>query len=144
MKPHLPQLDPVNLHARLPQVIHHALIISNMRRRLPRQRQILHLRNLRQPPRWLRLIDARSSCRRIRLVIHGLELAGGVGGRVVGDARVGEAPGAVGGAANGAGGVAGVGLEGDGGGLEVDVAGYEVGALVAEEDGVDGADGVAD
>lgn len=57
---------------------------------------------------------------------------------------IGEAPWTVGGAANGAGGVAVVALEGDRGRFEIDVGGEEVGALVAEKDEVDGADGVAE
>lgn len=144
MNPNIAKLDPLNLHASLAQIIHHALIIRYMWRRLPGQGQILHLRNLGQLPGRLRLIDARSPRRGVRLVAHRLEIARGVGRRIVRDAGVGEAPWTIGRAAYGAGGVARVGLEGDGGGFEVDVAGYEVGTLVAEEDGMDGADGVAD
>ena len=90
------------------------------------------------------MIDTRPARRGIRLIVHGFEVAGGVGGRVVGDAGVGEAPGAVGRAADRAGGVAGVGLKGDVARFEVDVGGDEVGALVADEEGVESADGVAE
>jgi len=144
MNPNFTKLNPLHLHARRAQVIHHALIVRYMWRRLSRQRHILHLRNLGQLPGRLRLIDARSLRRGIRFVVHCLEVARGISRRIVCYAGVGEAPRTIGRAAYGAGGVPGVGLEGDGGGFNVDVAGYEVGTLVAEEDGMDGADGVAD
>lgn len=144
LNPDLAQLDPLGLDARLPQVIDHALVVRDVRRRLPRQRHVLDLCDLRQLPRRRRLVDARPPTRRVGLVVHGLEVGGGVGGRIVGDGRVGKTPGTIRGAADGAGGVAGVGLEGDGGRLEVDVAGDERGARVAEQDRVQGADGVAD
>lgn len=130
--PDLAQFDPLGLHACLPQIIDNALIVRDVRRRLPRQRHVLDFRNLRQAPRWLRLVDAGPERWRVGIVVHGPEFGGGGGGGIVGDGRIREAPGAVGGSANRAGGVAGVGLEGDGGGLEVDVAGDKGGAVVAE------------
>ncbi len=122
---------------------HQALIVRYMWRRLSGQRQILHLRNLWQLPGRLRLVNARSPRWGVCLIVHCSEVARGVGRRIVRDAGIDETPWTIGRAPYGAG-VAGLGLEGDGGGFEVDVAGYEIGTRVAEEDEMDGADGVAD
>lgn len=144
LDPNLPQLNPINLHARLPQILHHTSIVRDMRTRLTCQRQIRYFGDLGQFPRWFGLKDTGPPRRCIRLIIHKFKILGGAGGRIVSDARVCKSPGAVFGSADGAGGVAGVGLEGDVAGFVVYVCGDEVGALVAEEDWVQGADGVAD
>lgn len=104
---YIAQLDPLHPHTSLAQIIKHALLVRYMWRRLSRQRHILHLRNLRQLPGRLRLIDARSPRRGIRLIVHCLEVARGIGGRIVRDVGVGEAPGTIGRAAYGAGDVPG-------------------------------------
>lgn len=131
-----PKLDPIYRDPSLPQVVDHAFVVRDRRRRLPRQGHIWHLGDLRQLACWVYLIEAGSQSGCIGFIIQLLQICWCIRRRIVCDLCVGKSPGTRRRPAHSAGGIAGIRLEGYCCRLDIDVASHQLRALIRQEDGV--------